>query len=389
MRRTAVAIWSSLVWLCPFVSDAIAPDAHSAIQLSLMTLGLLLCWRLPAPRIPSPAGLSRALGTVIALGLLALALSPRRDGAVLAWMDVIAPAIVVPVLWRLEPDEVRRLLLGLLVGGVVISSFALLQYAVILPELASLSATRIAAEIQEVAARRRVLGTFPLPNLLAGYLAMLLPLAAAVLMAAPQRLGQRLVAVSCLVLAGLAFLLTQSLGATCALLGAYALVMITRGGRRQRSRWLLWAVGSSVLVGSLLAVRPMLRDIAHQHNPIRNRLAYWKVTATIIREHPLRGVGFGEFRHAFDAFRPEGAQRVLHAHNSYLELWAELGIIGLLAWLWLIGETLRAANRVDRWLAVAACAFALHNLVDFSLYVAQVNVLWWVLVGLAARGKGA
>jgi hypothetical protein len=133
----------------------------------------------------------------------------------------------------------------------------------------------------------------------------------------------------------------------------------------------------------------MLREFSDAHNPFRNRLTYWQVTASVIRERPILGVGLGQFREHYDALRPPDGPRVIHAHNSYLELWAEMGLVGLLFWLGVVGAALRRAHRHPGWLAVAVWTFVLHNAVDFPLYDPQVNVLWWVLVGLAARGESA
>ena len=78
--------------------------------------------------------------------------------------------------------------------------------------------------------------------------------------------------------------------------------------------------------------------------------------------------------------------QVIHAHNSFLEFWVELGLLGLLAWTWLLSEALGAATGRARWLAIAVCTFALHNAIDATAFIPQVNLLGWVLAGLATHG---
>jgi len=50
-----------------------------------------------------------------------------------------------------------------------------------------------------------------------------------------------------------------------------------------------------------------------------------------------------------------------------------------------VGAALRRARRHAGWLAVALWTFVLHNAVDFPLYDPQVNILWWILLGLVIR----
>lgn len=76
------------------------------------------------------------------------------------------------------------------------------------------------------------------------------------------------------------------------------------------------------------------------------RLAFWKGTLQMIRDHFWAGVGIGNFTFAYVPYRSafnyrNPGIRPEHAHNEYLNLWAELGPIGLLALLWLAARILR------------------------------------------------
>lgn len=58
----------------------------------------------------------------------------------------------------------------------------------------------------------------------------------------------------------------------------------------------------------------------------------------LIVAHPFFGVGFGNYGAAYDQYRTVNWPIALgHAHNYYLNIWAETGIIGLLAYLLLWG----------------------------------------------------
>lgn len=229
------------------------------------------------------------------------------------------------------------------------------------------------------------MGTFSHPALLGGYLAMTLPLAASVLQRTNEAGWRKAAGWIQIIAMALVLMLSQSLGAVLALAAAWAIVYWRfRGGGASRRTWVAWLVICVAVVGVLFAARPSLQQFTHRHNPFHNRLQYWTVTASMIQAHPLRGVGLGQFESAYiDAARPTNAPLVRHAHNSYLELWVELGLGGLLVWLWIIWSGLQYAQRSTKLLAIAGWTFALHNLVDVSFYMPQAAMLWWVIVGLA------
>ena len=65
-----------------------------------------------------------------------------------------------------------------------------------------------------------------------------------------------------------------------------------------------------------------------------------KRAASVALHHPLIGVGIGNF-HIYSI-------KEKSAHNAYLEIAAELGVMGLLAYLGLILAPLRSMRRVER-----------------------------------------
>jgi len=114
------------------------------------------------------------------------------------------------------------------------------------------------------------------------------------------------------------------------------------------------------------------------------RFNYWQDTLQLIAEHPIKGRGLGDF----------GVRRSRYAHNSYLQIWAETGVIGLAAFLWLIyGCIVRGVRKVNAAgsdktmiaaLLASASAFMIHNLIDFTFFLPEICTLWWVILGLIA-----
>jgi O-antigen ligase len=111
-------------------------------------------------------------------------------------------------------------------------------------------------------------------------------------------------------------------------------------------------------------------------------------------DRPWLGVGFGNYEAMYPAYAigiwrdPLG-----HAHNYYINVAAEAGLVGLAAYLAVIAAALvqtgRSARRASG-LARAVCIGALglmahlcvHNLVD-NLYVHGMNMLVGMVLGMA------
>jgi len=104
-------------------------------------------------------------------------------------------------------------------------------------------------------------------------------------------------------------------------------------------------VARTIILASNIAVAVFLITFATGKIELRttdsHRLMVWDKTAGMIADHPLLGVGIGNWRLVYPAYGlektlPEMASGELHfqrPHNDYLWIWAETGIIGLLACL--------------------------------------------------------
>lgn len=123
------------------------------------------------------------------------------------------------------------------------------------------------------------------------------------------------------------------------------------------------------------------------------RVDIWKEAAGAFAEHPLGGIGAGTFERWWNQNR-DSPLKVVDAHSLYLEALAELGPIGLLLMLGLVGVPIAAGirNRRDPTVPLvlgAFVAFAFHAAVDWDWELAGVT-LGTLLVGCAllARARG-
>jgi O-antigen ligase len=133
--------------------------------------------------------------------------------------------------------------------------------------------------------------------------------------------------------------------------------------------------------------------ISDANYAVVERLAHWQAALGMASDAPWLGVGFGNYEAVYPRYALVNWPMALgHAHNYYLNLLAETGIVGLAAYLgaWgvLVVLTLRALVRTHgmaRGLALGALAgwahLSAHSLFD-KLYVNNMFLHIGAMVGL-------
>jgi O-antigen ligase len=136
--------------------------------------------------------------------------------------------------------------------------------------------------------------------------------------------------------------------------------------------------------------------INDENFPVVERLAHWQAAVGMATRHPWLGVGFGNYAAAYPNFALINWPLALgHAHNYYLNLLAETGVVGLTAYIIMGAGVIRltyqrircAPSPVERGLALGLMGvwthLAVHSLFD-KLYVNNLFLTVGVLVGLLA-----
>lgn len=234
----------------------------------------------------------------------------------------------------------------------------------------------------------RATGTFILPGELAAYLVVLLPIAFTLARIARTR-ALRVLAWSTTGIGLLALAMTYSRAGWIGFASAAAVLAAARFRYLRRRSGVAIAVTAAALI--LLAV---LFNSHHDPSEDYTRLAIWQGAIAVIDRFPLTGVGPFDFPRLYALVHvPDADATAFHAHNLYLTLFAELGILGLGAFLacgWRFAVELRArvARSVSHdatLLALAAAAglagVAVQGLIDTVSIV--IFGLWMPTMGLA------
>ncbi len=274
----------------------------------------------------------------------------------------------------------------------------------------------------------RAYGTFEQPNPYGGYLGLTLPLAAGLVFAWIVPMGRRISA-KWLVWAGgtgalmaAALVMSWSRGAWLgfgAALGVMIIAVVARSGRAAVLGmvlavllvYLLLAGGMSVLPQSLIQrfadFAPYLGvadvrgiEVTDANFAVLERMAHWQAALGMWADHPWLGVGTGNYEVAYAQYAlPQWSLPLGHAHNYYLNIGAEAGLIGLLAYLALWGAALmfcwRAARRRWNWswgVALGAVGVVVHlNVHNFfdNLFVHAMYLQVAIILGLISSELGS
>jgi putative inorganic carbon (HCO3(-)) transporter len=331
------AFGATLYALPQYLFPALEPLRVGAIAAALMYLGLLGRWVLGG-EAPSAGGLrALALLALVALALLSpgWSLDPAASRAASAELVKLAAAYLAVTSLVDGPDRLRRVLWALALAAAV-PAYHAVQNAVTGTDLLD-------------GYRARWLGPFLDPN----RLGMALVAAALLLVGLRPRargpvaqLGVGLL----LALLVAAILFTYSRGAALGLATGLLAYVVSGRGARTRSAVLVGAIAVALLAlaperfwqrtGTIAAYGGDASALARIHA--------WETAGHVLAARPLTGVGQGAFRAAWATYAPaEAGPRAYVAHNLFLEVAAELGIVALAAFVAFVGAGLRGAFRAS------------------------------------------
>jgi len=232
-------------------------------------------------------------------------------------------------------------------------------------------------------------------NSLAGYLNLVIPFAIASAVLAKER-ALKLLGIVCACVAALALFLTQSRGGLLALAGVL-IIAIWFLVPRMITRIKLFSGGAiaGILIFPFLLIHFERLQGVDEFTEF-GRLAAWQAAATLFLDHPFLGIGYGNFRFVSSELVPVALPGTLEAHNLYLQLLAETGLVGFLVFATVIGaffffslRVIREQDLLCRIIAFGVCgaitATLIHGMVDYLFNVSpQFGALFWIVLGLGS-----
>ncbi len=386
-------------------------EARLALQIVIFSLAALWLSLVGPARLKYLARTSGLVGLLLALLTILALLSSFTSVRVAASAAEFGQLLAYIVLFFLTIDLVRNetgiarfanviLIVGLLIGLIAVYFYWGQTGYVTHPRMNSMFGNK---------------------NHFAGFLLLILPLALVLYLNSADTREQVAYGATAVFLAD-CFILTYSRGAWLSLLpGLFLIGWATRRLPLRRSlkriAILLIAVMATTFlinsdalrqahgvgtraVGSIMATAV---NAAEPEGSLSDRFGYWQGAIRIIGDHPLLGTGLGTFKDLFLQYQQQPFHYSKYAHNYFLQVGAEMGVIGLILAVGLVGAIgWRCYNLLAKMLAsnltqqppaspISTIAWGLsggllastiHNLVDLDWYIPAIAILFWAEAGL-------
>lgn len=347
------------------------------------------------------------VGLFVAWGLVATGFSPFFKLSLAGYAKTISYFLAyLALLVNLRSvRQVRLSLQVMLLAAVIVSLYGLYQWHIKVPPLALWDDPTAQYTLT------RVYSFLGNPNLLSGYLLPTFALSCFLLLALP-RLWHQLCFAPLLVVQLLCIYFTYSRGAWIALAAGAPLgllLWLRIDGRHLLSRRqgkILLALGLLLALGGLIALfvlNPALSErvsslfSGREHSSNNFRVNVWMSSIAILRDYGWTGIGMGNkvFQAVYTYYMASGF-KALSTYNVPLEVWVEMGIVGLLLFM---GLLLAHARRVwqalsddqpasrEARLLLAGALLALwmlmvHGMVDTVFYRPPVQVMFWYALAI-------
>jgi len=395
----AIHLPAALLLAVAALSTLTSVNPHaSKIELSRLLVGCTLFF-LIANRATLPAARPSVVAAAFACSIVLTAFVPIPEAAGLALRTftivAVGIAAAVMVTKREEADPVAWLRNGLILSAAMV--VALYGWR---------EKFAVARELRDPT--WQIFSTFFNPNSLGGFLAMIAPLALAATLADSTLWRRLLWGFSAIALAS-AIIPTKSKGAMLACAAALLLYLVLVAWQTPRLKKLATAV---VMIGVLAVVAAGV--LAFQMAPARDwfvhtlrldsqsnmfRMLTWKGTLRLFEAYPGLGVGPGAFKYAYPRYAIAGYTEA--SHQNYLQMFAELGTVGGVIFLWLLAAILFTGARAIRsagsfpgraWAIGGICsvtALMVHSLLDYDWYIGAINLGFWLVAGMLAYAAHA
>jgi O-antigen ligase len=236
-----------------------------------------------------------------------------------------------------------------------------------------------------------------------------IPLKQKILWFGQERLQKAIIFGLISILIGVGIFFSRSRGGILSFFGAFFLMIISlsvtgvdkkeRISREKRFARIVRTVTLIIIFSVLLiGIKPILERFSLEVLEAEGRPILYKNTIELIKDYPLSGTGLGTYIHAYTKYEQKYVRGITdHAHNDYLEVLAESGLVGggcliaaafgALGWLFVKWGRRRDyfVKGIGLGCLAGIAAILIHSLSDFSMRMPANAVYFVSLYALAAR----
>jgi O-antigen ligase len=390
-----------ILWLIDSWSLGSFRISRNVLQLPLLGMFLLGMFQLLPLRHPEDVG-THSIPLVSSLSF-----DPYSTRFILVQLAALLIYFAAVLIFTDTPKRLRLLVRTITVFGFFLAIFGLTQ---------SFTSPDKVYWIREMP-QSQAFGPFINRHHFAGYMELALALPLGLVFTGAIEKEKKFIYLFAAGLMAVALIMTNSRGGIISLLAEILFLVATMGLRRRRHKkreseekeprmksaamkaglalaLVIALFGGVVLLGGEDALTRMVGSV-NTDDPTTGRAHFWGVTVDIIRTHPLIGIGLGAFGVVYTGYDSHnGMYRLEQAHNDYLQVLSDGGIVGAVLGLFFLVSLFRMGfsrreSRDDFRRGVATAALAgcfavlIHSFFDFTLHTPANALLFLVLAALA------
>ncbi len=244
----------------------------------------------------------------------------------------------------------------------------------------------------------RATGPFPHPNFLGLLIGPLLVLGFSFITSFSKDLIFKIVGVIFLIILGLALFLAKSEGAIIGVLAGLFIISLFLTPKKS----LIGLILILILIFSIPVSRNyVFKKASFSDISSKLRLNIWEGSLRLLSKHPILGVGLGGYEKLIPGIQKPyfdkktkklvSVETHPYPHNLFLTLWSEVGIFGILVFLWLLIrffyfgikklKNVKSSFKIQILGLIGAMVSVLvHGLVDTPYFKNDLAILFWFLI---------
>ncbi len=336
----------------------------------------------------------------ILAGLISIFISADKISALGLFKAYIVDPILLffVIIFNIKSKkDINLIINSLILSGVVVAIYAIYQ--------------RVAGDITSDV---RVLSFYKFwPNASANYVGLYLaPIL--VLIAGYRSIREKLFKKNTLIFYDISFFvcliaiyLTGSRAAAASVaLGLLLIIFVKYWNYINKNLWLKILIPILIVAGLLFSYNALRPDFSLNEtdgsritssNNIRWEI--YKTTSEILKSNWLFGVGFGSYQDHFKNLTqgrinyPEYiAPYALTPHNLFLNIWVNLGLLGILAFIWILYIYFRQSVRgkeLSIVLGIVMISIIAYGVIDTPYWKNDLSAVFWLIVGLVVVLKNS
>ncbi len=233
----------------------------------------------------------------------------------------------------------------------------------------------------------RATSFFPDPHMFSFYLGLLAPLAFGLVMQNKGKKGLSILSFSLIIVADL---LTFSRGGYVGLFGGLVFIgLFAWIGMSQRYKIITAIVflsGLAILFVPSPVSQRFLSSFDLKEGSNQGRMQMWQKASSVILDKPVLGTGIGNY--PLEVVATATYRDPIYAHNTYLDIAVETGILNALIWISLLVSAMfgfwhkAKKERLFLFALISLIIFATHSMVETAIYSPVVLSLFLVILSL-------